>query len=247
MSMLDGKVAVITGAASGIAKAATTVFVREGARVLAVDISSDVNEVAAGLGEAVVPLLCDVRNEAEVEAMIATAVATFGRVDAMLNVAGTAGARRPDDASRDEYDYHMELNLRATMLGMKYAIRAMLKTGGGAIVNFSSVAGLNGEDLASSVYSASKAGVHAATKTAAVVYGGQNIRANCIAPGFTLTEAMNATSPEALSRMSAKSALGRPGRPTETAEVAAFLASDRASYVTGTVIPVDGGWSAKLA
>jgi NAD(P)-dependent dehydrogenase (short-subunit alcohol dehydrogenase family) len=257
MALLDGKVAVITGAGSGIARAATGVFVREGARVLAADISGAEKDTAATVGHGVVPFRCDMTKELEVEAMIAAAMEEFGRVDAMLNVAGSVGSRAHSrglpDAGREyevtmaEYDHLMDVNLRGVLLGQQYAIRAMLKTGGGAIVNFSSVGGLNAEEKAASAYMAAKAGVHAVTKAAAVQYGRMGIRANVIAPGFTLTEAMSAISPETLSEMTAKTALGRAGRPHEAAEVAAFLASDRASYVTGAVIPVDGGWSAKLA
>jgi NAD(P)-dependent dehydrogenase (short-subunit alcohol dehydrogenase family) len=109
------------------------------------------------------------------------------------------------------------------------------------------VGGLNAEEMASSAYMAAKAGVHAITKAAAVQYGRQGIRANAIAPGFTLTEVMSGISPEMLETMVEKTALGRAGQSDDAAELAAFLVSDRAAYITGTVIPVDGGWSAKLA
>jgi NAD(P)-dependent dehydrogenase (short-subunit alcohol dehydrogenase family) len=247
MGLLDGKAAVITGAGLGIAKAATKVFVREGAKVLAVDISGAEKDTAAEMGPNVVAFHCDVTKESEVASMIAAAVKEFGRIDAMLNVAGTVGARQLPEVTMDEFDHLIDVNLRGMLLGQQYAIRAMLETGGGAIVNFSSVGGLNAEEMASSAYMAAKAGVHAITKAAAVQYGRQGIRANAIAPGFTLTEVMSGISPEMLETMVEKTALGRAGQSDDAAELAAFLVSDRAAYITGTVIPVDGGWSAKLA
>jgi NAD(P)-dependent dehydrogenase (short-subunit alcohol dehydrogenase family) len=247
MGLLDGKAAVITGAGLGIAKAATRVFVREGANVLAADISGAEKDTAAEMGPNVVPFHCDVTRESEVAAMIAAAVTEFGRIDAMLNVAGTVAARQLPEVTMDEFDLLIDVNLRGMLLGQQYAIQAMLQTGGGAIVNFSSVGGLNAEEMASSAYMAAKAGVHAITKAAAVQYGRQGIRANAIAPGFTLTEVMSGISPEMLATMVEKTALGRAGQSADAAELAAFLVSDRAAFITGTVIPVDGGWSAKLA
>jgi NAD(P)-dependent dehydrogenase (short-subunit alcohol dehydrogenase family) len=123
----------------------------------------------------------------------------------------------------------------------------MLHTGGGSIVNFSSVGALNVEVRAPIAYAAAKAGVHALTKAIAVEYGPQGVRANVIAPGFTLTELTRQASPEILRLMSEKAVLRRAALPEEQAEVAAFLASDRASFITAAVIPVDGGWSARLA
>jgi NAD(P)-dependent dehydrogenase (short-subunit alcohol dehydrogenase family) len=137
MGELDGKVAVITGAGSGMARASTQVFVREGARVLAVDVSGREKETADTLGDAVTPFHCDVSDEAQVEAMFAAALETFGRVDAVLNVAGIAGAQALADVTMDEYDRIMDVDLRGVLLGTKHAIRAMLPTGGGVITNWS--------------------------------------------------------------------------------------------------------------
>jgi NAD(P)-dependent dehydrogenase (short-subunit alcohol dehydrogenase family) len=248
MGLLDGKVAVITGAGSGMAKASTKVFVREGAKVVAADISGAEKDTAAEVGEAVLPVHCDVTREADVEAMIQAALDQFGRVDAVLNVAGIGGPERIHEFTVEDHEKTMSVNLRGVLLGMKHGIRAMLATGdGGAIVNWSSIGGLNASTFGTATYSASKAGVIAVTKAGAVEYGAKGIRVNAICPGFILTEIMGAAGREHFPEMFEKAALGRAGEPPEVAEVAAFLVSDRASFVSGAIIPVDGGWSAKLA
>ena len=192
-----------------------------------------------------VPVHCDVTQEGDVEAMVAAAVSEFGRVDVVCNVAGIADAAMLADVTMEQYDRLMDVDLRGVLLGTKHGIRAMLETGqGGSIVNWSSTGGLNGS-IFTGVYSAAKAGVIAITKTAAVEYGAQGIRVNCLCPGFIYT-AMSAGG-ENIPGILEKAALNRGGQAEEVAEVAAFLASDRASYVSGAVIPVDGGWAAKLA
>lgn len=244
MGELDGKVAVITGAGSGMGKASVKVFVREGASVVAGDVSGAEETTASEVGHDVVPVHCDVTNEQEVEALIGAAVDRFGRVDAVLNVAGIADGGMLADLPMEVYDRLLDVDLRGVVHGMKYAIRAMQETGG-SIVNWSSVGGLNGAP-GTSIYSAAKAGVIAASKAGAVECGPQNIRINVICPGFVLTEIMGAMGAD-LPGIKEKAALLRAGLPHEVAEVGCFLASDRASFVTGAVIPVDGGWTAKLA
>jgi NAD(P)-dependent dehydrogenase (short-subunit alcohol dehydrogenase family) len=247
MGLLDGKVAVITGAGSGMAKASTKVFVREGAKVVAADFSGAEKDTAAEVGpEHVLPVHCDVTKEDEVKALFEAALAEFGRVDAVLNVAGIGEATPITDVTMEQYDKVLDVDLRGVLLGMKHGIPAMLRSGGGSVVNWSSVGGLNAS-LATSVYSAAKAGVIAVTKAAAVEYGTRGIRANAICPGLIMTEIMGASGAAKYPEMATKPALQRAGQPHEVAEVAAFLASDRASFVSGAVIPVDGGWAAKLA
>jgi NAD(P)-dependent dehydrogenase (short-subunit alcohol dehydrogenase family) len=246
MGELDGKVAVVTGAGSGMAKASVKVFVREGAKVVAADISGAQQDTAAEVGANVLPVHCDVTKETDVEATVRAAVDEFGRVDVVCNVAGIATGVMLADLTMEDYDATMDVDLRGVLLGMKHGIRAMLEQGdGGAIINWSSIGGLNASPF-TSVYSAAKAGVIAVTKAGAVEYGSHGIRVNAICPGFIHTEIMGAH-PEWTPGILEKSALQRGGRAQEVAEVAAFLASDRASFVSGAIIPVDGGWAAKLA
>jgi NAD(P)-dependent dehydrogenase (short-subunit alcohol dehydrogenase family) len=248
MAELDGKVAVITGAGSGMARASTRVFVREGARVLAADVSGREEETAAELGDAVVAFRCDVTREDQVEAMFAAALDAFGRVDAVLNVAGIGAAGPLAEVTMDDYDRIMDVDLRGVLLGTKHGITTMLPTGGGVIVNWSSTGGLNATPFPVSLYSAAKAGVIALTKAAAVEYGTQGIRAIALCPGFIETEMSGG--PGAAKRhpqLVAGTALQRAGQPEEVAELAAFLCSDRSPYITGAVIPIDGGMTATLA
>ncbi|MCJ7671011.1 MAG: SDR family oxidoreductase, partial [Acidimicrobiia bacterium] len=179
MGLLDGKVAVITGAGSGMAKASTMLFVREGARVLAADISGAEEETAAEAGDAVVPCHVDVTEESDVEAMVARAVSEFGRLDILCNVAGIGTGGLLADVTMEDYDRTLNVDLRGVLLGMKHAIPAMRESGGGSIINWSSIGGLNASP-GTGVYSAAKAGVIALTKAAAVEYGRKGIRANAI-------------------------------------------------------------------
>jgi NAD(P)-dependent dehydrogenase (short-subunit alcohol dehydrogenase family) len=245
---LDGKVAVITGAGSGMAKASCKVFVREGARVVAGDISGAEQDTAAEIGKNVLGVHCDVTIESDVEAMMAAAMSEFGRVDAVLNVAGIGAGGPLDEIDMAAYDRVTDVNLRGVIHGIKHGLRAIKQTGeGGAIINWSSAGGMN-SSLGSGIYAATKGGVIAITKSASIEGGQVGIRVNAICPGFILTEIMGAgglNSPRG-PELQKKASLGRAGQPQEVAEVAAFLASSRASFVNGAIIPVDGGWTARL-
>jgi NAD(P)-dependent dehydrogenase (short-subunit alcohol dehydrogenase family) len=247
--LLDGKVAVITGvgAAETIGAVTAAVFVQEGAQVLAADISGAQKETALDLGPAAAPFQVDITREADVEAMFAHAVEMFGRVDILVNVAGNPGARRGPEITVEEFESLTSVHLLGTVLTNKHAVRAMVPNGGGAIVNFSSAASFNIDERISIAYSAAKSGINSVTKSIAVHYGPHGVRANAVAPGFTLSKKNHRVPPDIMTELAGKAALGRAGQPEEQAQVAAFLASDRASFVTGVVVPVDGGWSARLA
>ena len=211
MGELDGKIAVITGAGSGMGRASVEVFVREGATVVAADVTGAEQDTAAAVGGDVLAVHCDVTREADVEAMIATAVEAHGRVDALLNVAGIADACMIADITMEHYDRLMDVDLRGVVLGMKHGIRAMLESGGGSIVNWSSLGGLGGSPY-TGVYTMAKHGVVGATKVGAIEYGSKGIRINAVCPGFIVT-AMSAGA-ENLPEYQGKAALGarRPAR-----------------------------------
>ena len=245
MGELDGKVAVITGAGSGMAQATVDVFVREGARVLAADVSGAEEETAAKYGDEVVACHADVSDEASVEAMFAKAVEVFGTLDAALNVAGLGSGGALHEVDMAEYDRVMNVNLRGVFLGTKHAVRTMLQHGGGVITNWSSTGGLGASPMPVSVYGASKHGVIAITKQAAVEYGTQGIRANAICPGFIETPMSGGKgAAERFPGLVQHTGLKRGGQPEEVAELASFLTSDRASFITGAAIPIDGGLTA---
>ncbi|PJK20435.1 SDR family NAD(P)-dependent oxidoreductase [Mycolicibacterium goodii] len=243
---LSGKVAIITGAGQGIGRATAEVFTREAASVAVVDISGAERKVASALGESALAIHADVSSETDIRRMIDETVDRFGRLDALVNVAGTLLNLQPE-VTEKEYEDMTAVNLRGVLLCCQHAITAMAPTGGGSIINVTSVGAINAEDMASIPYSAAKAGVHSITKSFATQYGRQGIRVNALASGFAETERMRNVPPDILAYMRGKAALGRAADPREHAEVAAFLASDQASFITGTVIPVDGGWSARLA
>ena len=248
MGLLDGKVAVITGAGSGMAKASTKLFVAEGAKVVAADISGAEKDTAAEVGDAVLPVHCDVTQEDDVAALFETAKAEFGRVDALLNVAGIGLAAPLHNFPMETYDKVMDVDLRGVFHCLKHGIATMLPTGGGAIVNWSSVGGLNASEVGmpTSVYNAAKAGVVMLTKSASSEYGRKNIRVNCVCPGYIKTDGMGAGL-DSYPNAADGTPMRRLGQPQEIAEVAAFLCSDRASFVNGAIIPVDGGRAAAIA
>jgi NAD(P)-dependent dehydrogenase (short-subunit alcohol dehydrogenase family) len=193
----------------------------------------------------VVPFHCDVTREADVEATMRAAVEEFGRLDIVCNVAGIGDAAMVADITMEHYDKVMDIDLRGVVLGTKHGIRTMLECGnGGAIVNWSSIGGLNASPF-TGVYSAAKAGVTSITRTAAVEYAKKGIRVNCVCPGYIKTEGMGA-SLDAYPGAAELTPMRRLGQAHEIAEVAAFLSSDRASFVTGAVVPIDGGRSSLI-
>jgi NAD(P)-dependent dehydrogenase (short-subunit alcohol dehydrogenase family) len=251
--LLNGKVTLVTGAASGIGRAAAIAFAREGAKVLVADMTEDAGRETVKLikdagGEAAF-CKCDVARAAEAEALVATAVKTFGRLDGAFNNAGVAGkiARTADD-TEENFDRIMAVNLRGVWLCMKYEIQQMVKQGqGGAIVNTASAAGLVGSH-GMPAYTASKHGVIGLTKTAALEYARAAIRVNAVCPGVidtAMVAGMVSAHPRLKDKLVSVEPIARMGKPSEIAEAVTWLLSDAASFVTGAAMPVDGGMVAQ--
>lgn len=243
---LASKIAVITGAGSGMGKAMAERFVREGARVVLADITGEQDAVAEMLGEAAVAVHCDVSQEEHVLAMINLAEDRFGRLDILCNNAGFGGPMGPlADQSSETWDYVHGVNIRGVFLGMKYGIQSMLKSGGGAIVNTGSTSAVIGWK-GHGVYGAAKAGVHQLTKVAALDYAKFNIRVNAIAPGTIWTglvpQSKEIPFPPADGFRLPGIPMDRWGTATDIANAALFLASDEAAYITGAILPIDGGY-----
>jgi len=238
MRGLEGKVALVTGAASGIGAACMTRFVEEGAVAVGLDVNGDVDHTV------------DVRDEDAVAAAVAAVVRAHGRLDIVVNAAGVAGGGPVHFVPLEEWERVIAVNLTGTFLVSKHAITHMLERGGGgSIVNLASIEGIEGTEGGSS-YNASKGGVVLLTKNMAIDYGRPGIRVNCICPGLIDTPMMRSVMDLGLrdveEQYRSQHKLNRFGRPDEIAAAAAFLASDDASFITGHSLVVDGGFTAGM-
>lgn len=243
---LAGKVAVITGAARGIGRACAERFLRDGAKVAIGDVDAEaLAATAGGIGnaETVAAVPTDVRKRADIERLVAAAVERFGRLDVMLNNAGIARSQDFLEIADEDFDQVIGINLRGAFIGTQVAARRMAGQGGGVIINMSSVnAQLAIPSLAT--YAISKGGMNQLTAVAAVALAPKGIRVVGIGPGTILTDLVAQsimTSEEARRAVLSRTPIGRCGEPSEVASVAAFLASDDASYITGQTIYPDGG------
>ena len=247
---LQGKVALITGAARGQGAEEARMFAKEGAKVVLADVTEQEGtavaaEIAEMGGDALYVHL-DVTNEDEWDAAVQSAVASFGKLDILVNNAGIWRRGHVLETSSDQWDDIMDVNAKGVFLGTKAAIPEMRKAGGGSIVNISSTAGLVGSKT-SAAYSASKGAVRIFTKSTAVQYAAEGIRANSIHPGPIDTDMGDQVWPDAASKAASvtRTALNRMGTPEDIAYGALYLASDESSFVTGSELVIDGGVTAQ--
>jgi NAD(P)-dependent dehydrogenase (short-subunit alcohol dehydrogenase family) len=247
---LAGKVALVSGGASGMGQSEAAIFAREGAKVTVGDIleveGREVAEKIVKDGGQGLFVKLDVTSEADWREAIAATVRSFGKLDILVNNAGISGTFDPDMLSTAAWDALMAVNAKGVFLGMKYAIPALKQAGGGAIVNISSISGFVGQDNVHMAYNASKGAVRIMTKTAAVQYAGDGIRVNSVHPGFMppMRTSKRSADPAWRARMLDAVPMRRAGRVEEVAHAVLFLASDEASYITGTELVVDGGYLA---
>jgi len=247
---LEGKVALISGGARGMGATEAKMFAREGAKVVIGDVleekgrqtEAEINETG---GECLFVKL-DVTSEAEWQMAVATAVARFGKLDILVNNAGIFRGNRVEDTTSEEWDQVMDINAKGVFLGTKHSIPEMRKAGGGSIVNISSVAGLVGNPY-SSAYNASKGAVRLLTKSTAIQYAKDGIRANSIHPGVIVTPMTQdvVNDPSFREFRLAANPISRLGQPADIAYGALYLASAESSFVTGSELVIDGGWTAQ--
>jgi NAD(P)-dependent dehydrogenase (short-subunit alcohol dehydrogenase family) len=247
---LENKVALITGAASGMGASMARIFAGEGAKVVVADVleaegKAVVADITRANGAAMFHRL-DVSNEAEWKAAVDAALAAYGRLDILVNNAGLSGSAVEDLFETAAWDRLMAVNAGGVFLGMKFAVPLMTAQGGGAIINVSSISGITGQHGVHVGYNASKGAVRTLTKAAAVQHGADNIRVNSVHPGLMppMRSSGRTADPEVRAKMLRQVPMGRAGRPEEVANAVLFLASDEASYITGAELWVDGGYLA---
>ena len=251
MGRLDGKVAIVTGAASGIGRAMARALASEGARVTAADVNAaGLQETARPGGGTMRTQQCDVSQARDVQTLVADTVGAFGGLHVLCNNAGISIPNRVTELSEEDWDRTLAVNLKGVFLGCKYAIPEMLRSGSGSIINTGSVNSLVAEPYLAA-YCASKGGVLMLSREIALDFATQGIRCNCICPGWVDTPintphaVMMGGLDKVLAGLPEWQPIGRQGYPEEIANVAIFLASDESSFMTGSAVVVDGGMTAK--
>lgn len=249
--MLKDKVALVTGASSGIGRAIALAWAREGAHVVVSDLNAAGGEETAALvracGREALYIAADVYKPADCRSLVEQTMTYFDRLDVACNNAGVSGVSMPlADYPLDDWARVLGINLSGVFYGMKYQIPAMLESGGGSIINMASILGAVGF-AGSAAYTAAKHGVVGLTQTAALEYGAQGVRVNAVGPGFIHTPMIGRfeDDPATNAMLVAAHPIGRLGRPEEVAELVTWLASERASFVTGAYYPIDGGYLAR--
>ena len=249
MKTLEGKTAIVTGAGSGIGRSVALIYAQEGANVIVSDINekegNDTVQLITEKGGEAIFIKSDSSKAEENEKLVAATMDKYGALHIACNNAGIGGSSAPTgEYPVDGWDKVIAINLSGVFYGMRYQIPAMLKSGGGAIVNMASILG-NVGFANSPAYVAAKHGVVGLTKNIALEYGAQNIRANSVGPAFIVTPLLKDFDEATIKSLESKHPVGRLGKPEEVAELVLFLSSDKASFITGSYYPVDGGYLAQ--
>nr|WP_042360040.1 glucose 1-dehydrogenase [Geomicrobium sp. JCM 19055] len=247
MMRLQNKVAIITGAANGMGAKEAELFAAEGAKVVATDVNTEqldklVSRVKATGGE-ILGITHDVSSEDQWKSVIATTLDTFGKVDVLVNNAGISINKSFAELTMEQWNSVMDVNLNGCILGMKYAIPEMKKTGAGSVINISSIGGIVGM-AGSSPYTAAKGALRSLSKSAAVEYGKDNIRVNSVHPGIIVTPMTAESMEQAMPYYQMHTQLPNLGEPEDVAYGVLFLASDESKFMTGSELVIDGGWTA---
>ncbi len=242
---MDEKIAIVTGGASGIGLATAKKLLSEGAKVVLVDWNQDVRDIARSLNEDAIGIRCDVSSEEDVKKCVSDVIEKFGHIDYLVANAGIGGGpNKAHEVSLEEWNKVIAVNQTGIFLINKYVINEMLKSGGGAIVNTSSMYGLVGTTM-SFAYSASKGAINQMTRSLALTYARDNIRVNAIAPGYVDTPILASVPKDMKDAMANQLPIGRLGEDTEIANLICYLLSDNATFITGAIVPIDGGFTAQ--
>lgn len=247
VSQLDGKVAIVTGGSSGIGQATAIAFAQEGAKVIVaarrIQEGEQTVRLAKEAGGEALFVKTDVTKAEEIEALVGTTLDKYGRLDFAFNNAGIGKPTPLTERTEEDWNSEIDVNLKAVWLCLKYQIPPMLKGGAGAIVNMASMGGAVIGAAGFSAYQAAKGGVVGLTRAAAIEYASQGIRVNAVSPGLIATDILSNLSPDDLQQMSANVPMKRLGGAEEVAAAVVWLCSDRASYITGQNIVIDGGYT----